>query len=197
MRRIDPGTGLTRPRCYGFTLIELLIVLAIAVVVLGIGIPGLAAVGDRHRALNAMLELRAVLNLARQTAMTRRIEVTLCGSTDDMRCANRWTGIPTLVFADDNANRKLDAGEALLARSTLTRSGRIHWRASGGRDYLRFRPDGSVREIGSFVYCSPDGDARHTRALIVSFTGRTRSAVDRDGDGVVEDAGGSAIRCEN
>lgn len=197
MRRIDPGTGLTRPRCYGFTLTELLIVLAIAVVVLGIGIPGLAAVADRHRAMNAMLELRALLNLARQTAMTRRIEVTLCGSADDMRCANRWEGIPTLVFADDNTNRQLDAGETLLANSALTRSGRVRWRASGGRDYLRFRPDGSVREIGSFVYCPRDGDARHARALIVSFTGRTRGAEDRDGDGVVEDAVGAAVRCEN
>jgi type IV fimbrial biogenesis protein FimT len=195
MEQCCPGTGLSRSVAAGFTLTELLIVLAVATVVLGIGLPGMVALSAGARATGAMLELRGLLDLARQYAVTNDATVTLCGTADGHSCSSVWRGNPTLVFVDSNANRKADAGEEIITTSTLTRNGSIRWRASGGRSYLRYHQDGGVLEYGSFQYCPGSGDARGARQIIVAATGRARAATDRDGDGIMEDRNGDPLDC--
>jgi type IV fimbrial biogenesis protein FimT len=106
-----------------------------------------------------------------------------------------WDGNPTLVFVDTNRNRRRDGNEELIAYSTLTESGLIRWRASGARNYLRYRPDGGIKEWGTFEYCPRNREARYARQIIISSTGRPRSAVDSNGDGIVEDRNGDPARC--
>lgn len=180
----------------GFTLVEALVVLLIAAALLGIGVPGFRDSLERSRAATRMMELQGLLALSRQQAVVRRFEVTLCGTEDSTRCAANWNGNPTLVFVDANSNRIADATEDVLALSSLTRAGSIRWRASGGRGYMRFRPDGSAKEFGTFQYCPGDRNARDARQVIVSATGRARAAVDADGDGIVEDRDGRPLRCD-
>jgi hypothetical protein len=72
----------------------------------------------------------------------------------------------------------------------------VRWRGSGGRAYLRYRPDGGVREFGHFMYCPDGGDLRFGRQLVVSATGRPRLAQDTDGDGVV-DNGAQPPQCSS
>ena len=91
--------------------------------------------------------------------------------------------------------RQTDLGERIVLVSELTRSGEIRWRASGGRNYLRYRPDGGVGEYGNFTYCPRDADPRHARQLVLSATGRPRSSVDTNGDGIVEDRDGKPLAC--
>jgi type IV fimbrial biogenesis protein FimT len=133
--------------------------------------------------------------MARQTAVLEREDVTVCGTVDGRQCSATWRAQPTLLFIDRNANRALDAGERLLALSRLTDTGAIDWRGSNGRRYVRFRPGGGVKEFGTFVYCPPDGDARHARALVLSATGRPRATRDSNGDGIAEDAYGAPLSC--
>jgi type IV fimbrial biogenesis protein FimT len=177
------------------TLIELLTALAVLAFLLGLGLPGIGHLVAGTQANGAMLQLRGMLALAREEAITRHREITLCGTANGSTCASTWDGMPTLVFSDANLNRQLDTGEDVLTLSELTHSARIRWRASGNRSYLRYRPDGSVGEYGSFTYCPPDADPRHARQIILNATGRPRSAVDRDGDGIVEDPSGNPVRC--
>jgi type IV fimbrial biogenesis protein FimT len=112
-----------------------------------------------------------------------------------VQCSAIWRARPTLLFVDRNANRSLDPGERLLALSRLTDSGSIDWRGSNGRRYVRFRPGGAVKEFGTFFYCPPDNDPRHARALVLAATGRPRATLDKDGDGIPEDAYGNALSC--
>lgn len=180
----------------GVTLIELMSTLLILAILLGIGLPGMGRLLASNQAGSSMLQLRSLLGFARQSAITLHQEVTLCGTADGLSCAREWQGHPTLVFLDDNRNRKADAGERILLVSELTRDGRIRWAASGMRASLRFQPDGGVGEFGNFTYCPRDNDLRHARQLIVAMTGRPRPAIDADGDGIAEDADGNPLRCD-
>jgi len=195
MRTSSPRTGPRRRPHNGLTLIELLATLAIMAIVLGVGLPGLGDLLAGSQANSNMMQLRALLGFARQSAITLNREVTLCGTSNGISCSRLWDSNPTLVFVDANGNRRADAGERVLMVSELTRTGRIRWSASGNRNYLRYRSNGGVAEFGNFTYCPDNGDARHARQLILAATGRPRSAIDTDGDGIVEDRSGVPLQC--
>ena len=181
-------------RMRAFTLVELLVVMLILGVLLGLGIPSMQALSARTRADSAVFGLRAMLGLARQTAITMNRDVTVCGTQDGKRCSAEWREQPALLFVDVNANREIDADDRLLLQSDATRRAGIRWRGSGGRAYLRYRADGGVREFGHFMYCPEGGNLLFSRQLVVSATGRPRLARDTDGDGVV-DNGSMAVQC--
>jgi len=191
---MDSRQPLARPP-RGHTLMELLAGLSVLVVLLGTGGPGLADWRARSRADNVMRELRGLLGLARQSAIASGREVTLCGTSDGSVCAATWDVQPTLIFVDTNRNRRLDGGERLIELAELTRAARIRWRASGGRNYLRYQPDGGVGEFGHFLYCPASDDPRFARQLVLSATGRPRASRDSDGDGIVEDRNGKPLKC--
>lgn len=182
-------------RMRGFTLIELMATLLVLGVLLGSGLPALRDQLARTRAEGAMFQLRGLLGLARQASITMHRDVTVCGSADGRRCSAEWTGQPAMVFVDLDQDRTLDPGERLIALSDANRASRIRWRASGNRAYLRYKPDGGVREFGHFLYCPENGDLRFARQMIVSATGRPRHGRDRNGDWVVDDPNVAAPDC--
>ena len=181
--------------CSGFTLTELLVSASLLALLLGMGVPSLAAVMDRSRSLAAMLQLKSMLELARQHAVVQTTAVTLCGTNEERACVAAWSNSAVLAFVDANANRAVDPGETILAESVLPRSGTLRWKASGARSYIRFDLDGGVREYGMFVYCPEGKDSHRARALIVAPTGRVRTATDRTLDGIPEDGSGRNIAC--
>ena len=191
-----PGMGPRRRLDHGMTLVELLAVLSILAILLGVGVPGMQRLVAGTRGSSSMMELHALLGFARQSAITMHREVTLCGTSNEVACSNTWDEKPTLVFVDANRNRRADASERILLVSELTRSARIRWNASGNRNYLRYRPDGGVAEYGNFTYCPANRDPRHARQIILSATGRPRAAIDKDGDGIVEDRLGIPLNCD-
>jgi type IV fimbrial biogenesis protein FimT len=95
----------------GFTLLELLTVLAVAVVVLGIGAPDLAALVRAQQIRTASGDLFDALALARAQAMARneRVEIVPrgAGGTD---WASGWT-----VFIDRDGDRQPGPGDDIIA----------------------------------------------------------------------------------
>lgn len=182
-------------RMRAYTLPEMLATLLVLAVLLGWALPSASDSLARTRANGAMMQLRAMLHLARSSAITLRRDVTVCGSSDGRRCSTEWTDMPTMVFVDLDQDRTLDTGESLLAQSGASRAARIRWRASGNRAYLRYKPDGGVKEYGHFLYCPEGGDLRFARQLIVSATGRPRYGRDSNGDGVTDDPNVLAPDC--
>ena len=51
-------------------------------------------------------------------------------------------------------------------------------------------------QSGNFTLCPASRDARLAQQLVVNSTGRTRSAQDRNGDGIREDSSGNPLRCD-
>ena len=183
--------------CRGVTLIELLITLAVAAVLLQMALPGAHDLLQSHRAAAASNAVIGAVQLARASAITYRTAVTLC-PRDGQACGRRahWRN-GGLIFLDANRNAQLDSGEAMLGAMAAVEAGAtLAWRSFRNRGYLRFEPSGyTAWQNGHFQYCPASGDARHARQIILNAQGRTRSARDRDGDGIREDADGKPLRC--
>lgn len=92
----------------GFSLIELMVVLAIATILLGIGVPAFAAMLRNQRVTTAVNDLFAAIHLARSEAVQRGQRVDLMPS-DGNNWANGW-----IIFIDENGNHQVDNGEAVL-----------------------------------------------------------------------------------
>lgn len=174
-------------RMRAHTLPEMLATLLVLAVLLGWALPSVSDAVARARANGAMMQLRALLHLARSSAITLRRDVTVCGTVDGSSCSARWDGLPALLFLDENLDRRLNDNERLLLRSEQTRNANLRWQGSGGRAYLRYRPDGGIREFGHFIYCAAAGEPRHARKLVINATGRPREARDMDGNGIVDE----------
>ena len=181
---------------HGFTLTDLLVSLAIVAILAGWAIPGFNFFLTSQRSSATINQFAGAIALARSAAIVNRKHVIFCpaaGSTCGRR--NTWHE-GAMVFADDNRNRRLDVGESLYARLPGFDHGRVEWRSFRNRSYLRFRGYGLTDwQNGNFKYCPEGGDARHARLLILNYAGRTRSAPDRNGNGIPEGANGRDISC--
>jgi len=180
----------------GFTSVELLVSLSIAAILFGLAVPSGYSLVQRSRANSSILQLMAFVQFARHTAVTKQRVVTLCGSINGIDCTNHWLGARVIVFADSNNDHNLDENEEVFMLEQLDDSDAIiRWKASGGRKYLRYLPDGSVKEFGHFLYCPADKNIRFARSLIITNVGRAHTAKDRTGDGIREDSRGSPLIC--
>jgi type IV fimbrial biogenesis protein FimT len=165
-----------------FTLVELLAVMAVAAVLLTIGVPSLRVLIQNSRLVTEVNGIVAHINLARSEAIKRRATVSLCHSADanaeEPACAADQTdwaggkGSGLLVFVDDNGDGVLDAGETLIRRGPREAGG-LSVGAAGAP--LRFRPDGSLNTvvIARFGVCDERGsEHRSARWLEVGLVGR-------------------------
>ena len=180
----------------GLTLLELLVALTIAALLAALASPGWTELVQGKRGDLVIRRLNQAIELARISAVTFSEPVTLCRSRDGVECRGGWED-GVLVFRDPELDRLLEDEQQPLRYVDFGNSmGRIAWRAFGNRQYLQFTALGFTRnQNGSFTYCPDNGDLRHARQLIVNRTGRTRRAVDGDGDGIAEDSRGRPLRC--
>jgi prepilin-type N-terminal cleavage/methylation domain-containing protein len=107
-----------KERIQGFTLLELVVVLLIAGVLLGVGIPGMTSFIRNSRMTSAANDFIAALHLARTEAIKRRMAITACASSnpfaadeDDIACLSTGAASRQLnanngwiVFVDRNGD---------------------------------------------------------------------------------------------
>jgi type IV fimbrial biogenesis protein FimT len=179
----------------GFTLIELIITLAIAAIVVTIGIPSFQGMMRNNRVAAHTNDFLSSLNLARSEAIKRGVgwRVVMCPGTQAGCAGTAWgNGWIVFVDADANGNGRLDegtnnnglwdAGEQIL---------RIH-EPLGGNDtligngpvstYISFAPDGSTRLANSdafqagtltFSLCNTNNQQN---TIVINSVGRARVA---------------------
>lgn len=107
----------------GFTLLELMTALAVAAVLIAVGVPQLRDLTIQQRITGAAQDLHVDLALARNEAVTRATNVTVCPSTDLATCTNDGWGNGRLTFIDANANGVVDAGELVVKQSAPLATG--------------------------------------------------------------------------
>jgi len=180
----------------GLSLVEVLVTLTLLGILLSIALPDLATLVQSTRGEVRMKSLTSHIALARSTAVARKQRVTFCPSADQRQCGGRWAQ-GSLLFTDENGDRRLNAKDVVLRVSgPLPEGESLTWRAFQNRAYLQVEPSGFLRyQSGNFTWCPASGDARQARQLIVNATGRTRMALDGDGDGIAEDSRGEPLRC--
>ncbi|HJU70445.1 MAG TPA: GspH/FimT family pseudopilin [Paucimonas sp.] len=99
-------------RIRGFTLIELMVVLGIAAILLGIGVPSFRTLLQNQRLTTTVNEFFSAVNLTRAEAIKAGLRVDMVPADAD---ATDWTQ-GWIVFIDDNDNQKPDAGERIIQK---------------------------------------------------------------------------------
>lgn len=77
----------------GFTLLELLFTIAVAAIILSVGVPGFMNFINNNRAVTDTNDLVTAMNLGRSEATRRGAPVVLCSSTNGADCdgGNDWS----------------------------------------------------------------------------------------------------------
>lgn len=133
----------------GVTLLELMVILAIAAILLVMGIPGLASLVQSSRLSSATNELVASLHLTRSEAIKRGSRAVMCPSSTGNSCAGSggwhqgW-----VVFHDANNNAAVDGSETvILIHPALPAGSRVTSTGSTAR-YISYAPTGATKQIG-------------------------------------------------
>jgi len=164
------GIATGSPRIPGFTLIELMVTMAMAAILLTVGVPSFQSMIRNNRAATHMNEMISALNLARSEAAKRGGRVSLCPSTDQATCTggtnwnNGW-----IVFVDISTDESavtvgtvLGVGEALSGSPTLTGPASVRYRFTGGTlpDGTSVQFDYALDTVTQMVCVSPVGRPR-------------------------------------
>ena len=157
----------------GHTLPELVFTMAIAIGLLGWGVPAfrdLQLNAARTREVNQFIQ---AVYLARSEAIKRNGVVSLCPSLDGEWCAPAGTpwqrGWLIFVNGDRDSPAVRDDGEDLLRVYAPWDKGAVH----ANRATLSFRPFGQMGVTATFTFCDQRG-SKAARAVIISQTGRPR-----------------------
>ena len=194
----------------GFTLLELLIVIAIAGVLVAVGVPGLRTMVENNRLTSQINQFSSSLALARSEAVKVNDHVAICPSTNGSSCSadvdwnvgwitfvNRDKLYPAQVNDDqvsgDATNDPCraaqtydDADDCILSYTQALTPASQTLRSDATEDWIYYNGSGRSNESASFVLCDSRG-AAHAKAVVISTTGRTSVRTDN--------VDGSALSC--
>ncbi|WP_084191444.1 GspH/FimT family pseudopilin [Algiphilus aromaticivorans] len=179
-----PGSGHRPPahtaRTRGMTLIELLVTLAVAAIILTVGVPSFRDLMQDIRATTVTNRLMASIQHTRSEAVRRGMPVTLCASDDGATCTN----VAPTDSADFSQGWIVVSGypgdpgsELLRVHSPDVGDIDIPENLSNGHS-LTYSPTGETRApggafiAGNLQICHDGRDRR----VIISKTGRPRVA---------------------
>ncbi|MDQ2069376.1 GspH/FimT family protein [Natronospira bacteriovora] len=165
-------------RVRGMTLLELLIVLVIAGLLLGLGLPSLDRTIQEARMTAATNRLVSSLHFARDASIRLGVPVTLCPTIDGLSCERNtqaWSE-GWLIYRHQHGgsgNRLRDPDQILRV---------IPGSAPGlqaNRQAFTLRTDGRRSTNGTLLMCRR-GETTADRAVIINVMGRVRSTRDPD-----------------
>lgn len=162
-----------RRKLRGFTLVELLTVLAIAAILLGLGVPGLRSLLHSQQITSAANNMHASINLARSEAIQLGTRVDLVPA-DGNDWSSGWK-----VFVDENGNQKPDNGERIVFSQGPIASGiGIEAKLTDTDDYIAYQGSGRTRTnkssqtpmAGTIAFRVGDQERR----IVINMLGRAR-----------------------
>jgi type IV fimbrial biogenesis protein FimT len=189
-------TNLTRNR--GLTLIELMITVAIASILIASATPNMTEFVQNNRAVTQINELQTSLNLARNEAIKRNNNITVCRSRNGASCLSYWRTdwqIGWIVFIDNDSDGRvdLDDGDQVLS---------VHGQLAGennlrfSRTRVTYANSGLARggSNGTFILCDARGTEKSI-GVVVGPSGRPRFAKSSDISGFLADEGNADLAC--
>ena len=149
-------------RSRGFTLFELMMVMALAAVILGIGVPNFRDFQRNNRLTVAANDVLGMVITSRAEALRRQITISMCPSADpedeDATCGD---GSGWIVFEDPDANCEREADEEWISGTRVD----TDVNASSNTDCISFATTGFKRVVAGqpttsrMMYCDDRGNA--------------------------------------
>jgi Tfp pilus assembly protein FimT len=142
----------------GFALFQFTLGLFLVAISAMLAAPMYYKIAHSHWATAHANELVATLTLARSQAVMRGHAVSVCSSSDGLRCTDTPWQNGYIVFLDEGASGVVDPGDVVL-KQHLTRKSPVTI-ALNGRTHVRFNPSGSAIASGSWVALTDTAVAR-------------------------------------
>lgn len=173
----------------GFTLLELMLVVTIAGLLLGFGVPAMGNFFRNARITGAANDVMGALHFARSEAIKRRVPVTLCTSADPLNnnpvCDATALLTGWVAFVDPNQNGQRDAAEVVLLQHEPM-PGTITARSSANPFRVTYLMNGFALNpnAAQLVLCDErgntptGGELSSARGIRIAVTGR--AGVTRD-----------------
>jgi prepilin-type N-terminal cleavage/methylation domain-containing protein len=143
-------------RDHGYSLLELLMTIAIAAIVITLGLPSFGALKARNAQRVELNALFHAVHLARKGSIVRKQVVSICPTADGTACSpgRDWSG-GFLVFENSDRDEppELDNGEILLHRHLASPSVQI----TANRRGFTLRATFLRATNGTLVVCDPAG----------------------------------------
>lgn len=160
----------------GFTLVELMIVLSIAAILIGIGVPSFRTLIQSQRMTTTVNDFLAAINLTRSEALQRGVRVDMVpADATSADWSKGWT-----VFVDANSDQVLDVSEKVIYTHGPMPDGMTVDVSSLGAAplYIAYRATGENR-TGTKIANQKGGTIKfalddHQRNVILNFLGRPR-----------------------
>ncbi len=131
-----------RPR--GFTLIELLVTIAVAAILLTIGVPSFQELFNRNRVATVTNDFLTGLNYARSEAVKNALTTTICMSNDQATCtgnsgwANGW-----IVWVDRTGTGPFSSNYIVRVHGPIN-AGDARLGGNGNQDGFAFNSQGAL-----------------------------------------------------
>lgn len=133
----------------GVSLLELLVVITIASVLFGVGVPSYRSVTNGNRIAAEVNGLLGDLQFARAEAIKEGQTVSVCASADGATCTNApaWQG-GWIVFSNANGDATVDPGDTVL-RAQRPFDGTDTFQASNNVGVVTFNREGFATGIAN------------------------------------------------
>lgn len=152
---------------------ELLITVALAAILLGVGVPAMTQFHASVSAEATRNRLMREVRFARSQAIDLSQTVVICALDGDNKCGGNATDGLT-IFIDSNTNQALDNGEEVLQAADGYNGGKVGLNVSS----LSFDPEGMTNKFGSVYFCSSDNS--YISGVKVSMGGSVRFVLDSE-----------------
>lgn len=158
----------------GFTLVELLVTLAVFGILALAAMPAFNGYVTSNRMITDTNSFVGTLNYARTEAIKRRVDISVCRSSDGATCATAagaWnTGWIVFVNTDNDMPAQVDVGEEILRVSgSLNDSVQASLALA---DYITFNSNGYSSAQGQFIVCDKNATTSTARAIALNRIGR-------------------------
>ncbi|WP_406664364.1 GspH/FimT family pseudopilin [Gallaecimonas sp. GXIMD1310] len=172
----------------GFTLVELMVTLLVAGILVTISYPSLSRFFRDNQLSSQASELQSLLVTARNYALSYQVPVVVCPLSGSS-CTSSW-GKEITAFADTNGNGQKDGSDETLLTMGATTLTRYFSQSS-----IRYTADGTLASTPGTVELCEGSDNTLYNGVVITLSGRSRTATDDNDDGVRDDDAGASIDC--
>ncbi len=160
----------------GFTIVELMLSIAVAAVILSIGVPSFQGLIERNQLTSRINQFVSSMSLARSEAIKRNQRVLICPSSDGENCLGNQYENGWIVFVDRNSNGSRQAADEELIWVSGPLPSNMTLRGTVGccENNIPYLASGQINAISGSIHLCKENNADKSRKIALNSLGRAR-----------------------